>query len=83
MRRDETWDGRFVYAVHDADHQLLVVRDGGRPRELVRFRGAIEFVVSPDGDRIAYRVDAGEGFGTVSVIETDSGAHTSADRPAP
>ena len=65
-------DGRFVYAVHDADHQLLVVRDGGRPRELVRFRGAIEFVVSPDGDRIAYRVDAGEGFGTVSVIETDS-----------
>jgi TolB protein len=65
-------DGRFVYAVHDADHQLLVVRDGDRPRELVRFRGAIEFVVSPDGDRIAYRVDAGEGFGTVAVIETDS-----------
>ena len=65
-------DGRFVYAVRDDDDQLLVVRDGGRPRELVRFRGAIEFVVSPDGDRVAYRVDAGEGFGTVSVVGIDS-----------
>ncbi len=65
-------DGRSVYAVDDGDDQLLVVRDGGRPRELVRFRGAIEFVVSPDGERIAYRVDAGEGLGTVSVIKVDS-----------
>ncbi|MGI8615891.1 MAG: TolB family protein [Actinomycetota bacterium] len=65
-------DGRFVYAVHDGDEQRLVVRDGGRPRELVRFRGAIEFVVSPDGDKIAYRVDSGEGFGTVSVMGIDA-----------
>ena len=34
--------------------------------------GAIEFVVSPDGRRIAYRVDAGGGFGTVSVVDMDS-----------
>jgi TolB protein len=61
-------DGRFVYAVQDGDRQLLVVRDGRRQRELVRFQGAIEFVVSPDGHRIAYRVDAGGGFGTVSVV---------------
>jgi hypothetical protein len=65
-------DGRFVYAVHDGDEQRLVVRHDGGPRELVRFRGAIEFVVSPDGSRIAFRVDAGEGFGTVSVIGIDS-----------
>ncbi|HWL90136.1 MAG TPA: hypothetical protein VNP90_02120, partial [Actinomycetota bacterium] len=65
-------DGRLVYAVHDGDRQMLVVRDGGEPKELVRFRGAIEFVVSPDGHRIAYRVDEGEGFGTVSVVGIDS-----------
>jgi TolB protein len=75
-------DGRFVYAVQDGDHQLLVVRDGSRQRELVRFRGAIEFVVSPDGHRIAYRVDAGEGFGTVSVVRIDSArSRTVTDRP--
>jgi TolB protein len=71
-------DGRFVYAVHDGDEQLLVVRGDGRPREIVRFRGAIEFVVSPDGSRIAYRVDVGEGFGTVSVIGIDSARTRSA-----
>jgi TolB protein len=65
-------DGRFVYAVHDGDHQRLVVQEDGRSTELVRFRGAIEFVVSPDGRRIAYRVDAGGGFGTVSVVDMDS-----------
>ena len=65
-------DGRFVYAEHDGDRQRLVVRDDGGSRELVHFRGAIEFVVSPDGRRIAYRVDAGGGFGTVSVVEMDS-----------
>lgn len=65
-------DGRFVYAVHDGDRQRLVVHDAGGPTELVRFRGAIEFVVSPDGRRIAYRVDEGGGFGTVSVVDTES-----------
>jgi TolB protein len=75
-------DGRFVYAVQDGDRQRLVVRDGSRRRELVRFRGAIEFVVSPDGRRIAYRVDAGEGFGTVSVVAIESAqSRTVSDLP--
>ena len=75
-------DGRFVYAVHQGGDQLLVVRDGVTPRELVRFRGAIEFVVSPDGRRIAYRVDAGGGFGTVSVVGIDSArSRTVSDLP--
>jgi TolB protein len=76
-------DGRFVYAVHDGDRQRLVVQADGRPTELVRFRGAIEFVVSPDGRRIAYRVDAGEGFGTVSVVDVESARSRSvSDLPA-
>lgn len=76
-------DGRFVYAVHDDDRQRLVVQGDGRPSELVRFRGAIEFVVSPDGRRIAYRVDAAEGFGTVSVVDVGSGRSRSvSDLPA-
>lgn len=65
-------DGRFVYASQDGDRQFLVIRDGDLPTELVRFRGAIEFVVSPGGDRIAYRIDAGGGFGTVEVVDLGS-----------
>jgi TolB protein len=60
-----------VYAVQDGDRQMLIVRNQSRPKQLVRFRGAIEFVVSPDGRRIAYRVDAGEDLGTVSVVGID------------
>jgi TolB protein len=76
-------DGRSVYAVQDGDRQLLVVRAEGRQRELVRFRGAIEFVVSPDGRRIAYRVDAGDDVGTVSVVEIDRArSRPVTDRPA-
>jgi TolB protein len=75
-------DGRFVYAVRDGDRQLLVVRDGGGRRELVRFRGSIEFVVSPDGRRIGYRVDESGGFGTVSVVGVDSArSRTVSDLP--
>lgn len=66
-------DGRLVYAVTEGKRQVLVVRDGERTSELVSFRGAIEFVVSPDGERIAYRIDAGEGLGTVSVVDIRSG----------
>jgi Tol biopolymer transport system component len=66
-------DGRLVYAMTIGTRQALVVRDGGEPRELVRFRGAIEFVVSPDGSRIAYRIDApGEGLGSVAILDVRS-----------
>jgi TolB protein len=75
-------DGRFVYAVQDGDRQMLVVRDENGQRELVRFRGAIEFVVSPDGRRIAYRVDVGDAFGTVSVVGIGSArSRTVSDLP--
>ena len=66
-------DGRLVYAMTRGARQTLVVRDGSRVRELVRFRGAIEFVVSPRGDRVAYRVDADGELGRVLVIDIRSG----------
>jgi TolB protein len=61
-------DGRMVYAASIEGRQVLVVRGDGPPRELVTFRGAIEFVVSPDGKRVAYRVSDGEGLTGVSVV---------------
>lgn len=63
-------DGRMFYAIAERDRQTLVVRDGDRLRELVEFRGAIEFVVDPRGERIAYRVDDGAGPGGVKVVDT-------------
>jgi hemoglobin len=65
-------DGRMFYATADGDRQTLVVRDGGRLRELVEFEGAIEFVVDPRGDRVAYRVDDGDGPGGVEVVDTST-----------
>jgi TolB protein len=73
-------DGRFVYAVQRGGRQHLVVRRGERSRELVRFRGAIEFVVSPANDRLAYRVDAGSGFGHVRVVRLDGRDETTGGR---
>ena len=63
-------DGRMFYATAERDRQTLVVRDGHRLRELVEFHGAIEFVVDPRGERIAYRVDDRTGPGGVEVVDT-------------
>ncbi|HEX5938089.1 MAG TPA: hypothetical protein VFZ75_10430 [Actinomycetota bacterium] len=65
-------DGRMVYAASVDEHQALVVRDEVRARELVSYEGAIEFVVSPDGKRVAYRVSDGGGIGGVSVVRLGS-----------
>ena len=66
-------DGRLVYAVAEGKRQSLVVRRGDRTSELVRFRGAIEFVVSPDAEHVAYRVDADDRLGSVRVVDVRSG----------
>jgi hypothetical protein len=66
-------DGRLVFVTGGSGRQALVVRDGTRTEVLHRFRGAMEFVVSPDAERIAFRVDTGEGFGPVSVLRIDAG----------
>ena len=65
-------DGRMVYAATAKDRQTLVIRDGDRAKELVAFEGSIEFVASPDGTRIAYRVDDGRGLGGVDVVDVRS-----------
>ena len=65
-------DGRMVYAATTKDRQTLVIRDGDRAKELVAFEGSIEFVVSPDGKRIAYRVDDGGGLGGIDVVDVRS-----------
>jgi hemoglobin len=65
-------DGRMFYATAAGDHQALVVRDGAEQRELVPFDGSIEFVVSPRGERVAYRIDGGDGLGGVEVVDVES-----------
>ncbi len=66
-------DDRLVYVTGGSERQALVIRDGSRVQVLHRFRGAIEFVVSPDGERIAYRVDAGDTVGPLAILEVGSG----------
>jgi len=75
-------DGRMVYAATAKDRQSLVVRDGNRAKELVAFEGSIEFVASPDGTRIAYRVDDGSGLGGIEVVDVRSArSHNVTDAP--
>jgi Tol biopolymer transport system component len=71
-----TADGRtFVYASIDAGHQRLVVRgaEAGRERPVVPYDGLIAFVVSPDGDRIAFQVLEPERTLPLSVIDVGTG----------
>jgi len=71
-----TADGRtFVYASIDAGDQQLVVRgvDAGRERTLVPYDGLIAFVVSPDGERIAFQVLEPERALPLSVIDVGTG----------
>jgi truncated hemoglobin YjbI len=76
-------DGRMFYATVSGDRQALVVRDGANQRELLSFEGAIEFVVSPRGERVAYRIDDGSGPHGVDVIDVASArSQTVTDAPA-
>ena len=52
-------DGRTVYDRLDGTQQRLVVVDGDHQRALADVTGSVAFVASPDGRRIAYRVDGG------------------------
>ena len=52
-------DGRTVYDRLDGTKQRLVVVDGNKQRALADVTGSVAFVASPDGRRIAYRVDGG------------------------
>lgn len=73
-----TSDGRsLVYASAEEDGQRLVAHDleDERGEELVRFEGAITFVVSPNGRRVAYQVfDDQGGVGPLSVLDRRTGS---------
>jgi TolB protein len=73
-----TSDGRsLVYASETGGRQRLVTQDvdAERGRELVRFEGAITFVVSPDASRVAFQVVAGQDdVSPLSVLDRESGA---------
>jgi Tol biopolymer transport system component len=71
-----TADGRtFVYASVGAEHQRLVVRDARAENErpLVSFDELISFVVSPDGERIAFQVIGDQSVLPHSVVDVDTG----------
>jgi TolB protein len=50
-------DGHLVYVARDGKAQHLVVAGGGDRRVLATFRGGVLFDASPDGTRLAYRLD--------------------------
>jgi len=71
-----TADGRtFVYASVGAARQRLVVQgaEAENERPLVSFDGLISFVVSPDGERIAFQVIGEESVLPLSVVDVDTG----------
>jgi hypothetical protein len=73
-----TADGRTMFYVTEADgRQRLVARDVATDRReiLTRFDGVITFVVSPDGERVAYQVirDGPELAVPLSVIDRRNG----------
>jgi TolB protein len=73
-----TSDGRtFVYASEARAGQRLVARgvEADRGEALVRFEGAIAFVVSPDGRRVAFQVVRDRAIVVpLSVIDRRTGA---------
>lgn len=54
-------DGRTLFDRVKGHDQQLVVADGDRRRVLATFRGGVLFETSPDGTRVAYRIDRGNG----------------------
>jgi Tol biopolymer transport system component len=72
-----TSDGAsLVYASAADDGQRLIAHDpeADRANELVEFEGAITFVVSPDGRRVAFQVVRGPGdVGPLSVLDRETG----------
>ncbi|MGH7357247.1 MAG: TolB family protein [Candidatus Rokuibacteriota bacterium] len=73
-----TSDGRsLLYASDSEGGQRLVAHDldADRREDLVRFDGAITFVVSPDGSRVAFQVlRAPDDVAPLSVLDRATGA---------
>ncbi len=69
-------DGRTVYdRVHGAQQQL-VVADKGDAHVLATFTGSVAFDASPDGTRLAYRIDGSRSRDGLYVRSIDGGRAT-------
>lgn len=69
-------DGRTVYdRVHGAQQQL-VVADKGDAHVLATFTGSVAFDASPDGTRLAYRIDGSGSRDGLYVRSIDGGRAT-------
>jgi TolB protein len=66
-------DGRELYVARQGADQSLVVIDRGDRTVLRRFHGGALFEPSPDGARVAYRLDAPDGTGTGVYVQDLSG----------
>jgi TolB protein len=72
-------DGREVYVTRAGSLQHLVVARGGDQRVVATFRGGMLFDASPDGTRLAYRLDRPGGAQRgVFVVDVDGGRPTRA-----
>jgi len=69
-------DGRTVYDRAHGSEQQLVVADGNARHVLETFTGSIAFEASPDGSRLAYRIDRSGASDGVYVQPVDGGNHT-------
>ncbi len=70
-------DGRLAYVARHGGQQQLVVAGGGRRLVVATFRGGVLFEASPDGKRLAYRLDRPGGSQEgVFVADIDSGRST-------
>src|SRR5262245_242120 len=69
-------DGRTVYDLERGAQQQLVVADGRARHVLETFTGSIAFDASPDGHRLAYRIDGSGSQDGVFVQPVDGGNRT-------
>lgn len=69
-------DGRTVYDRVHAAQQQLVVADEGDAHVLATFTGSVAFDASPDGTRLAYRIDGSGSRDGLYVRSIDGGKAT-------
>jgi WD40 repeat protein len=69
-------DGRTVYDRVHGSTQQLVVADGTRREVLDTFTGSVAFDASPDGSRLAYRIDGSGSRDGLYVQPVDGGTPT-------
>lgn len=69
-------DGRTVYDRVHGSEQQLVVADRNARRVLDTFTGSVAFDASPDGSRVAYRIDGSGSYDGLYVQPVDAGRPT-------